>query len=247
MEYSTLVKLYTALEGTTKRLEKTKLLSDTLKTLEIEDLERVAHLVQGTVFPPWSDQKVGVAEKLVIKAMQLSFGEPAEAIEKKWRESGDLGDVAKEISTKKKQATLFSMSLRVKKVFENIEKLSTLEGAGTVDRKVQLMSELLTSASPLESKYLVRTFLGQLRAGLGEGTVRDAIVWAFLLPSIPYDSEKNDLALTEEARKEYDAIVDRVQQSFDVVTDLSEIAVLVKVSGLEGLKKVSLQPGRLSR
>jgi len=244
MEYSALVRLYASLEGTTKRLEKTKLLSDTLKILEIEDLERVVHLVQGTVFPPWSDQKVGVAEKLVIKAMQLSFGEPAETIEKKWRESGDLGDVAKEISAKKKQATLFSMSLSVKKVFENIEKLSTLEGAGTVDRKVQLMSELLTSASPSESRYLVRTFLGQLRAGLGEGTVRDAIVWAFLLPLIPYDSEKNDLALTEDARKEYDSIVDKVQQAFDVVTDLSEIAVLVKVSGIEGLGRVSLQPGR---
>lgn len=244
MEYLALARLYESLEGTSKRLEKTKILSDCLKTLEIEDLERVVHLVQGTVFPPWSDQKVGVAEKLVIKAMQLSFGETAEEIEKKWRERGDLGDVALEVGAKKKQATLFSAPLSARKVFENIEKMSTLEGAGTVDRKVQLMSELLTSASAIEARYLVRTFLGQLRAGLGEGTVRDAIVWAFLMPSIPYDPEKNDLSLTEEAREQYDGMVERVQKAFDVVTDLSEIAVLAKVSGTAGLDRVSLHPGR---
>ena len=54
-----------------------------------------------------------------------------------------------------------------------------LIGQGTVDRKTQLIAELLTSAIPTEARYVVRTVLGELRVGVGEGSLRDAIVWAF--------------------------------------------------------------------
>ena len=243
MKYADLAALYESLESTPKRLEKTAILAKVLKEIPKEELRQVMYLVQGTVFPPWSSQKVGIAERLVIKAMQLSFGETEQAIENLWRESGDLGDVALTISSKKKQATLFSEHLTIKKVFDNIEKCAAFEGSGTVDRKIQLMAELLTSASESEARYLVRTFLGQLRAGLGEGTIRDAIGWAFLI-QVPFNPEKGVIDFKEDDRTVYDSVIERVQAAMDITCDSAEVALLVKENGIEGLHRVSLLPGR---
>lgn len=243
IDYTILAKLYVELESTTKRLEKTNIVATALKDLSSEEIRRVIYLLQGTVFPPWSSQKVGVAERLVIRALQLSFGESEQIIENLWKLGGDLGGVAEELAVKKKQTTLSSMRLSIQKVFENIEKLSSLEGAGTIDRKVQLIAELLTSSTPREARYIVRTLLGQLRAGLGEGTIRDAIIWAFVI-SVPFMREEGFIAFSEGDRKNYNEISDKVQQAIDLTCDAADVAELVKGNGIDGIKLVSLFPGR---
>lgn len=243
MDYADLVKIYTGLESTSKRLEKTNILSTALKDLSSDEIRQVIYLLQGTVFPPWSPQKVGVAERLVIRALQLSFGESEQVIEGLWKVEGDLGEVAEILAAKKKQTTLSSVRLSIKKVFENIEKLSLLEGSGTVDRKVQLMAELLTSSTSQEARYIVRTFLGQLRAGVGEGTIRDAIIWAFVI-RVPFNREEGIIAFSDEERNNYNAVSDQVQQAIDLTCDAADVAQLVKDHGLDGIKLISLVPGR---
>src|SRR3989338_6944645 len=69
----------------------------------------------------------------------------------------------------KKIETLLSQPLTIIKVLENLQKTASLEGDGTVDRKIQLIAELLTSASAEEARYIARTFLEDLRIGVGEG------------------------------------------------------------------------------
>jgi ATP-dependent DNA ligase I len=180
MKYLYLVDLYKKLESTSKRLEKTYYLSEFLKEIEVEELGKFMLLLQGTVFELWDPRKIGVAAKLIIKAINLSSGIDVNTIENEWKQTGDLGITAHNLIGKKKQVTLFNQVLTVDMVFSNLQKLSELEGQGTVDRKVQLISELLTSAQPEEAKYVVRTVLEELRVGLGAGTIRDAIVWAYL-------------------------------------------------------------------
>ncbi|RLE43200.1 hypothetical protein DRJ48_01510 [Candidatus Woesearchaeota archaeon] len=116
----------------------------------------------------------------MIKAIHLATGIAEGEIKTKWKETGDLGSTAESLVAKKTQATLFQRKLDVEKVFTNIRKVSSLEGAGTVNRKLQLIAELLTSATPKEAKYIARTLLGVLRIGIGEGSLRDAIAWAYL-------------------------------------------------------------------
>ena len=178
MRYSDLVEVYSALEATTKRLEKTHIIAQFLKKVKVDDLERICLLIQGKVFQQYDEEKIGVAARLVLKALATGSGESVSKIEQKWKKLGDLGDVAKELIGKKKQATLFSQELSVKKVFDNLTKLASLEGAGTVSRKVGLIAELLTSAKDDEAKYIVRTVLEEVRVGVADGTLRDAITWA---------------------------------------------------------------------
>ena len=157
MEYIKLVDVYEKLEGTTKRLEKTFIISEFLRNLSDEELERSILLLKGRVFPEWDDRKIGVASRLVLKAINKATGISSEKIEKEWARIGDLGEVTSKFVDGKKQATLFSSSLTVDKVFDNLQKLTTQEGEGSVDMKVGLIAELLTSAKPIEGKYIVRT------------------------------------------------------------------------------------------
>ncbi len=244
MKYSVLVGAYERLESTTKRLEKTSILSDFLKSAD--DLDRVMLLVQGRVFPNWDQRELGMAARLLLKAISVATGASLEKIESTWKETGDLGNVAVELTKKKSQVALFSQPLTVQKVFDNLRKIAEMEGAGTVDRKVQLVAELMTSASPVEAKYIIRTILGELRVGLGEGTVRDAIVWAFFADKagVKYDKESNDLDLSDDERVIYEKYTTLVQEALDVANDFSEVAKIAKEKGEVGLQNVSLIPGK---
>ncbi|MBD3361419.1 ATP-dependent DNA ligase [Candidatus Woesearchaeota archaeon] len=240
MKYAELVGVYNKLENTSKRLEKAYHLSEFLKKVDSAELDKVMLLVQGKVFPSWDERKIGVAARILIKAIQTSTGINAE---KTWRETGDIGKAAEKLTACKEQATLFSQELSVDKVFDNLQKLATLEGTGTVDKKIKLISELLTSASPIEARYIIRTTIEELRVGLGEGTIRDAIVWAYFgeQAKINYSVEENKLKV--ENRGEYMKYVDAVQEAYDVVNDFSIIAKIVKQKGFEGLSEIKMKPG----
>ncbi len=180
MQYKQLVETYEKLDSTTKRLEKTFYIAKLLKKTPSEDLEEVILLLQGRVFPAYDPREIGFAARTLIKAINVAAGISNEDVEKEWRKTGDLGEATKNLVGKKTQATLFNKDLTLKKVFNNIQKMATLEGSGTVDRKVKLTAQLLTSAKPEEAKYIARTLLEDLRIGAAGGTLRDAIVWAFL-------------------------------------------------------------------
>ena len=179
MKYINLVEVYQKLDSTTKRLEKTYFISKLLRKTPLEDLSKIILLLQGKIFPPWDERKIGVASRMVLKAINVSSGLNIKEIEKEWKKTGDLGKTAENLIKRKRQATLFSQDLSVKKVFDNLRKLATLEGLGSVDQKVKLISELLTSAKPIEARYIVRNVLEELRVGVGAGSLRDAIAWAF--------------------------------------------------------------------
>jgi DNA ligase 1 len=240
MEYSKLAEYYALLEGTSKRLEKTAYIAELLKKTPEEDLSHIIPLLRGRVFPDWDERKIGVAERLIIKAINVSTGFEPKKIEEEWKKIGDLGGVAEKLLQKKSQSTLFSKHVSSKKVFENLQKLSTLEGADTVNRKVQLIAELLTNASPLEGKYIIRTSLEDLRVGLGDGSLRDAIAWAFLV-NPHYNKEEK--SITPENREEYSVIVEIVQEAFNKCNDFSAVALAAK-KGIQEVQKVSLILGK---
>ncbi|PIO03040.1 hypothetical protein COT48_06375 [Candidatus Woesearchaeota archaeon CG08_land_8_20_14_0_20_47_9] len=179
MEYSQLVHLYENLGSTSKRLEKTYFLAEALKQADKESLPMLVLLVQGRVFPGWDESKIGIASQLMVKAISAASGTSPSAVEAEWKNSGDLGIAAERLLNKKRQRALLSSELTVAKVFDNIRSLAGIEGKGSVERKLQLIAELISSASALEARYITKTVLEQLRVGVSSGTLRDALVWAF--------------------------------------------------------------------
>ena len=243
MDYSRLVDVYEKLNKTTKRLEKTYIISEFLREVPSSGMEHVLLLLEGRVFPTYDGREIGVASRIMLKALNTATGISIDKIEKEWKKLGDLGLVAEELIKVKKQATLHSTKLTVKKVFENLRKLAGLEGQGTVERKTQLISELLTSAKPAESKYIAKTILNEMRIGVGQGSMRDAIVWAFFEKEIgvKYTKEMNDIEV--ENRENYNKYLDAVQRAYDVTNEFSEVARIAKEKGLKGLESIEIKIG----
>jgi len=179
MKYAELMQLYEQLESTTRRLEKAYFVSEFLKKTSADDLPHVVLLIQGRIFPAWDEREIGVAGQLVAKAIGVAMGHSREDVFREWKKTGGLGEVAEGFAKKRRQSTLVSSELTSRKVFENLRKLTEMEGSGSIDRKINLIAELLTSAKPKEALYITRTILQDLRIGVGAGAMRDAIAWAY--------------------------------------------------------------------
>ena len=220
MKYQELVNVYEALGATTKRLEKTDILADFFKRVEEEDLEKITLMALGSVFPSWSEEEQGIGDKLVMKAVGDAVGVSVDVVEDAIRDEGDIGAAAEKLYTKKAQMTFFSQPLTVKFVYNQLRKLATISGSRSTARKISNILELLSSASGKEAKYICRTILEELRIGVGEGIIRDAISQAF-------DVDK--------------AVAERAHM---LTNDLGLVAKVAKLEGEDGLKKLTLIPGR---
>ncbi|MFH0832927.1 MAG: ATP-dependent DNA ligase [Candidatus Aenigmatarchaeota archaeon] len=177
MRYSRLADYYERLEATTKKLEKRDILSE-LYGSSGDDLSRVVLLSMGIVFPA-GDLELGVAKEMIKRTITKTYGISEKELDKKFKETGDLGLTAEFFSKNKRQSVLSRKDLDVEKVFDNLRKLPEISGAGSQEKKVSLIAELLSFASGKEAKYIVRTVLGEMRVGVAAGIVRDAIAKAF--------------------------------------------------------------------
>lgn len=223
MRYLKLAELYESLSSTTKRLEKTDILSKFLKELSESDRD-VLYLLMGDIYPEYNEKKIGISNQLVIKAISKAIGVNSDKVVSEWKSIGDLGKVAEKLTKNKKQITLQSHILTTEKVLENMRKLPELEGKGTVDKKISLITELLTSASPIESLYIVRTLIGDLRIGIKESTIRDAMLSAFF-----------------ESRKEF---AEKIQDAINKTNDLAEVFDIVKKGKIGELSKLKVEIGK---
>ncbi len=218
MHYSDFVEVYEGLYATTKRLEKEAIIANFLKKLAKEGEPEWIYLLRGKVTPDYDVRILGISEKLAMKSIAKTFGIRDEEIAKRYRKIGDIGELAEEFAGKKRQTSLFAKRLTVEKVFSNLRKVMDIEGKGAVSGKIALISELLGQASGKEAKYIVRTLVGQLRVGVADATVRDAIATA-LFPDEKHEMEKklevaydmvNDFAVIFEAASKGKKEIDKI-------------------------------------
>ncbi len=179
MQYSRLVDAYQELEATQSTDEKSSILADLFREADPAEVAVLGHLAMGRAFPAWQDLDMGIGSKLMVRAIARATGNSEEAVEDAWRDTGDLGDAAQEFVDGKTQQTLAERELDVAAVQENLERIASMEGEGSEDKKISRIAELVAFAGPEEAKYLVRMVIENLRVGVGEGLVRDAIVKAF--------------------------------------------------------------------
>ena len=223
MKYDKLVELYEVLDSTTKRLEKTSLIADFLSMVGEEDpniLSIVTLLTLGRIFPTWSEEELGLGSKLLMKAIALVVGVKPGEVEDQMRDSGDIGLAAQELFSRKVQSTLFRRNLTIEKVHQNLVKIADITGGRSQYKKLEILRELLSSASPLEAKYITRTVIEELRVGVGEGTMKDAVSRAFKVPK------------------------ETVERANMLTNDLGLVAEVAKEQGTEGLQKLTLEPGK---
>jgi DNA ligase-1 len=218
----TIADAYEKIEATTKRLEMTDLLVGLLKNTPKEIIDKVVYLTQGKIYPDFVKLEIGIAEKLAIKALIRASGRKESEIEDDLKKSGDIGETAEKFIASKRQVTFFQQPLTVQKVYETLDKMARASGSGAVDLKISYLAGLLAGATPKEAKYIMRTVTGNLRLGIAEMTVLDAL-------AIAYGGGK-------EARE-------LVERAYNISSDLGRVAKVVVEKGLKGIKKFEVLVG----
>ncbi len=219
LQYAVIADAYEKIEATTKRLEMTDHLVSLLKNTPKEVIGKVVYLTQGKIYPDFVGIEIGVAEKIAIKALARASGRKESEIEETLNKTGDIGETAEKIMATKKQATFFQKSLTVGMVYETLDKMAKASGAGAIDLKTALLAGLLADATPKEAKYIMRTVTGNLRLGIADMTVLDAL-------AIAYGGGKEARGSTERA--------------YNISSDLGRVAEAIAEGGLEGLGKFSV-------
>jgi len=214
--------VYEKIEATTKRLEMTDLLVGFLKNTPKDMVDKVAYLTQGKIYPDFTGVEIGVAERLAVKALARASGAKESAIEDDLKKSGDIGESGRKFLGTKKQVTFFQQSLTVQRVYDTLDKMAKVSGSGAVDQKLGLLAGLLSDASPQEAKYILRTVTGNLRLGIADMTVLDALAIAF--------------GGGKEAR-EY------IERAYNICSDLGRVAKVIVEKGLDGVKKFEVSVG----
>ncbi|OYT65667.1 ATP-dependent DNA ligase [Candidatus Bathyarchaeota archaeon ex4484_205] len=222
MRFEKVVDLIEQVEAESGRLAMIDLLKSLFKSMTPEELNKAVYLLQGRIRPEYEGIELGIADKLVERALSQLSGLPLETIENMYADKGDLGLVAEEVVKRKKQKTLFSRTLTVEEVYNTLYKMATLAGKGSIKYKLDLLLNLLSNASPKEARYLVRMVTGKLRLGVGDMSILDALSEAFL------------------GGKSYRPVLER---AYNLHPDIGYIAQLAVKEGLEGVKKVGITLG----
>ena len=167
-----------AIAGTTKKLEKTALVSaylkDLLLTATVNEAAVAAIFLSGRPFPAYEEATLQVGGALLWRVIGELSGKSDTELSEIYRRHGDAGSVAAEALPPKKGSGV--SLVEVQRVF------SEIAAASGPSAKADLLRQLLEQATPLESKYIVKIISGDLRIGLKESLVEDAIARTFEVP-----------------------------------------------------------------
>ncbi|MCX8200355.1 MAG: ATP-dependent DNA ligase [Candidatus Micrarchaeota archaeon] len=190
MDFLALATAMHELESTRSRNQMVDIIASLFRKLTPEEIQYSVYLLQGMVAPPHKGIEIGLGEKLVEEAISKATGYSQKDVQKLYLKLGDLGGVAEQLCSGKRQTALFSSRLSIQKVYSVFYKIATLSGHGSQDMKISMLTELINNASPLEAKYIVRFPIGRLRLGVGDPTVLDAL-------SVLHRGDKGDRELLE--------------------------------------------------
>ena len=163
MDFKTFAETAAKLEETSGRLEMISILAKLFEKASEKNIEKIVYLLQGQIAPPFLSLDVGIGEKFVERAIAVSSGYTQDQVHATYRKTGDLGKAAEQLMEKKKQTSLVSKKITVEDVHEAFVKVSKTGGKGSQDIKIKLLAELLSHASSVEARYLVRIPVGKLQ------------------------------------------------------------------------------------
>ena len=221
MLYSDLAETFDRLESTGSRLEMTSILADFLRRADKGELRSIVYLSQGKLHPDFVPGVLGMADRLVMKAIAKASGNPDEKVEKLTIETGDLGQVAETMISKKKQMALFSEELTVARVVKGLTTIENADGKDSQDTKQKTLAGLLHDSGPLEARYLCRTVTGRMRVGAADMTILDALAEAF--------ASKEDRPTIERA--------------FNVTCDIGLVAETIANGGMDAIRAIGVTVG----
>src|SRR5689334_9487419 len=199
-----------AIAATTSKLKKIGILADYFRSIPDDDLKAAATFLTGRPFALYDARTLNVGWAALGKAIREISGAGDEAVHDVYLERGDLGEVAERLLPPNPKSHLTPAQV--------LTRLEEFVGISNTAKKTALVTDLLASLAPLEAKYVIKIITGDLRIGLKENTVEEAIAKAFDRP------------------------LDAVRRANMVLGDIGETAVLAKRNELEQIALRMFRP-----
>lgn len=173
MQFAVLAQYFEKLEQTSSRLSLIAILSELFSLIKSPDeIEKVCYLVQGRVAPFFEALEIGMAEKTVARSIAIAYNTTPQQVLSLYASLGDMGLAAEQLS---KEVLHTYNELSMDEVFQVLTSIAQASGKGTVEKRISLLADLLKQVDSLSAKYLVRIPLGNLRLGVGDSTILDAL------------------------------------------------------------------------
>lgn len=215
--YRNLAELCREIESATKRLVIVDLIAQFLNKLHPEEISTSIRLIVGKIFPEWShitlDLSWRTIQNVIIDITKASDKEMLQA----FSEKGDLGDMAQLLMSRKemsKQTLLLPKPLTILEVYRSYQTISEIQGIGSKKKKENVLLSLLSRASPLETKYIIKNLIREMRTGASSGLMEEAIA------------------------KITDSPLEIVKRAHMLIGDLGEVAEKAILEGAQSLKEV---------
>ncbi len=210
--FAELASLCEDLEKTKKRKEIAHIVGDFLKSVSPEEVPLAVNLILGRAVPgkPLDVSGTAILQILpdLIRRNEREYGES-------FSEAPDFGEAVRMLLEKSR----FSPSetkLTIKKVSHTFEEIAETKGSGSRKKKRELLLGLLRDTTPLEAKYIVKNATGEMRHGVDEGMVLEALASTLSL----------DIQL--------------LRKTTMLIGDIGETAKISISEGAEGLEKIRL-------
>jgi DNA ligase-1 len=188
--------------ATTKKLEKIGIVANYLKSCSTEEASVAAVFLSGKPFPAWEETTLQVGGRLLWQAVEELSGKTSQELTTAYRKHGDLGAAAAEVLSEVREGTdtpvrpgrarhasggedndpnvADESGSSLREVQAAFRKISAARGPAA---KALLVRELLSQVTPLEAKYIIKIVTGDLRIGLKESLVEEAVAKAFGSPA----------------------------------------------------------------
>ncbi len=219
MKFSGLCKHFQKLEKTTSMTKMVEQLATLFAGADLSETPLIAYLSVGRLRPLYQSLEFGLAEKMLFKVLAVTYGVGEEKVETAFKQQGDLGTVAEDLSSER---NLRDQGKNVAQVYKELESVALEKGEGSQKRKVNKLSELLESIDSVSAKYAVRTVLGNLRLGFAEKTLIEALSWMVV----------GDKSLKH-----------KIEEKYFIHPDIGMIAKKFKEGGMQGIEDISVQVG----
>ncbi len=174
-QFADLSALAEQLAGTASRLERTRLIAEYLRGLVPADVEIAARLLLGRAFPEAQGRKLSLGGRAVWDAVEAAGGTPTTT---DWAGMRDFGELVQHAMA----AATAGPTLSLGEVDAAFAAIAATAGSGSRQRRIALLADLFGRATPLEAKYLAKIVIGEMRHGVQEGIVLEALAALGALP-----------------------------------------------------------------
>ena len=216
MLFSELARYFQQLEQTPSRNAMTGILSELFLNAHADEIGNICYLLLGRVAPLYEAVEFGIADKFMIRAIAIAYDVPIDAVTAEFKRVGDLGTVAEKMHIGKGE------KLTVSEVFQIFCTITQMSGAGSQEKKIVCIADLLKQVESQSARYIARIPLDKLRLGFSDMTILDSLSWMVT----------GDKSLRN-----------KLEDAYNVRPDIGLLAQTVKAHGASGLSHIHARVG----